>query len=207
MTAPVPSPTIVLGLGNPGAGYADTRHNLGHRVIERLAERSGLRLCEAEPLAGRALAAEFAGPHGAVVLARTRTYMNQSGRAALALARCYGAERPDFLVLHDDADLELGRLRLRPGGGAGGHNGLRSLIDALGGEDFGRLKLGVRGAGREGAELADYVLEPFAADERPTVEALIRLAADAVDCRLAHGLAEAMNRFNGQRAGDAADAG
>lgn len=190
---------IVLGLGNPGARYRATRHNLGFRVVDRLAERRSVRLRAAGELGESALWAEHAGAGGPLVLAKPRLYMNRSGRAAVALCRRYAVSPQQLLVVYDDADLELGRLRVRQTGRAGGHNGVRSIIDALGSEDFPRLKLGVRGAGRQEQELADYVLESFADDEREVVDALVGLAVEAVEEILAAGVTAAMNRYNGLR--------
>jgi PTH1 family peptidyl-tRNA hydrolase len=189
-------PQIVLGLGNPGARYEATRHNLGFRVVEELARRTRTSFHRALPLAGKAWAAEIDGPVGGVVLAKPATYMNRSGRAALALCERYGAEAGAVLVVYDDADLELGRVRLRPFGGAGGHNGMRSLIDAFRTDAFPRLRLGVRGEGREEAELADYVLQPFEPDEEPVAAGLVVLGADAVEAVLRDGLEAAMNAYN-----------
>ena len=189
-------PQIVLGLGNPGARYEATRHNLGFRVVEEVARRARAPFRRAPPLAGQARVASIDGPAGAVVLAQPWTYMNRSGRAARALCEYYGTEAARLLVVYDDADLELGRLRLRPFGGAGGHNGMRSLIDVFGTEDFPRLRLGVRGQGRDEAELADYVLEPFAPEEEPVAARLAGLGADAVEAVLRDGLQAAMNACN-----------
>ena len=142
-----------------------------------------------------------------VVLAKPQTFMNRSGLAAAALCRDRGVDSANLLVVYDDADLALGRIRLRPGGGAGGHNGIRSLIEFLGAGEFGRIKLGVRGVGREGRPLADYVLENFDAEELPLVDRLIDLGADAITAALADGVPDAMNRFNGRSAqGDTRDA-
>jgi len=190
---------IVLGLGNPGAAYRSTRHNMGFWVLDRVAERRGVAFRMAGLLRRYAWVAE-AGP-GPLVLAKPRTYMNRSGRAAAALCRAYGARPGEMLVVHDDADLELGRLRLRRGGGAGGHNGVRSLIEVLGTEEFPRVRLGVRGVGREESELADYVLDEFRERELPVAEALAVLGAEAVAEVIEAGLEAAMNRYNGRRAG------
>ena len=159
--------TIVLGLGNPGVRYRATRHNVGFWVLDHLAERRRVKFRLTSEIFGRAWTAEVEGRSGPLVLAKPRTHMNRSGRAAAALCRRYAAQPDQFLVVHDDADLELGRLRVRPGGRAGGHNGMHSLIDALRTDRLPRVKLGVRGAGRDEEELADYVLEDFASDEVP----------------------------------------
>jgi PTH1 family peptidyl-tRNA hydrolase len=124
--------------------------------------------------------------------------MNRSGRAAVALCARYAVEPSRILLVYDDADLELGRIRLRLQGGAGGHNGVRSTINALRTEQIPRLRLGVRGAGRGEAELADYVLEPFEAAEEPVAAALVDLGVEAVEAVLEKGVEAAMNAYNGR---------
>lgn len=192
--------TIVLGLGNPGEAYRATRHNLGFRTLDRLAARAGARLEARGGLRPDAWWAETRIGEGAVVLAKPRTYMNRSGRAAAALCRTFDVEPGDLVVVHDDADLALGRVRVRRGGATGGHNGLRSLIEVLGSAEFVRVRLGVRGADRDGVDLARYVLEPFAAEEAAVASALTEVGADAVESLLAVGLEATMNRFNGRNA-------
>jgi PTH1 family peptidyl-tRNA hydrolase len=190
--------TVVLGLGNPGERYRRTRHNLGFRVVDRLAERSGARFTV--DVDRRATAAEPTA--GDVVLAKPRTYMNLSGRAAVALCGRYRVTAERLLVVYDDADLVLGRIRIRPRGGPGGHNGLRSLIDALRTDGFPRVRLGVLGRERESTELEQYVLEPFAPDEEPVVEGMVTRAAEAVELILEAGIEAAMNRCNTRTAGE-----
>lgn len=189
---------IVLGLGNPGARYHATRHNLGFWVLDLLAERQGVSLSRRDAITDLALLAEVEVSGQPAVLAKPRTFMNRSGRAGQALQRFFGTALEDLLVVHDDADLELGRLRIRREGSAGGHNGIRSLIASLGGGEFPRIKLGVRGVGRGEGELADYVLDAFAEDERPTAQALAAAGADAVEAVLREGIASAMNLWNGK---------
>ncbi len=189
---------IVLGLGNPGARYGTTRHNLGFRVADVLAARRGVAFRRRDEVTDLALLAETEVGGEAAILAKPRTFMNRSGRAGLALCRSFEVPVEDLIVVHDDADLELGRIRIRRGGSAGGHNGLRSLMAALGTEEFPRVKLGVRGTGREEMDLADYVLEEFEEEERSAADALVVLGADAVEGVLAEGLLAAMNRFNGR---------
>lgn len=191
---------IVLGLGNPGARYRATRHNLGFRVIDRLADLTGVDLRVAEELGGKAWTASAVLGGREVVLAKPRTYMNRSGRAALALCDLHGVTPAELLVVFDDADLELGRVRLRPQGRAGGHRGIASLIDALRSEEFPRLKLGVRGEGREDRELSDYVLDEFEPDERPTAERLVELAVEVVVATVQTDVQTAMNRYNSRSA-------
>jgi len=189
---------IVLGLGNPGARYEGTRHNLGFRVVDELAGRGGVVFRRRDEITDLAWTVEARIGGQDTVLAKPRTFMNRSGRAALALLRRYDQTPAGLLVIHDDADLELGRLRIRPNGRAGGHNGLRSLIAALGSEEFPRIKLGVRGEGRGEADLAEYVLEDFDAGERSTASALVALGADAVEAVLDQGVERAMNLLNGR---------
>jgi PTH1 family peptidyl-tRNA hydrolase len=187
---------IVVGLGNPGDRYRWTRHNLGFRVVDCLAERQGRVFRKTEAL-GRVATTCEPGRDGGTVLAKPRTFMNRSGRAALALLGRYDAAPEDLVVVYDDADLELGRIRVRSAGSPGGHRGVRSLIDALRTDGFPRVRLGVRGEGRDDMELADYVLEAFDPDEIPVSERLVQTGADAVEALLADGIESAMNRFNG----------
>lgn len=193
------SSAIVVGLGNPGQRYRANRHNLGFRVVERLARAAGVELEGAADSGrdARTVEAQLAGR--SVLLAEPCTYMNRSGRAVAALIAGRGTRPEDLVLVFDDADLELGRVRVRLGGGAGGHNGVRSVIETLGSGAFVRVRLGVRGAGRDDGELADYVLEDFAEEELETAEALVRLGADAVTGYLRDGLEPTMNRFNGMR--------
>jgi len=204
---------IVLGLGNPGRRYAATRHNLGWLVVECLARRAGLAL---RPGRGDFHAARWQGPAGAVLLVTPTTFMNRSGEAARQLGALTGLAPARWLVIADDLDLPLGRLRLRARGGPGGHNGLASLIETWGDEGFARLRLGIGrpsaagpGADRpanggqapqpgqgEGDTVA-HVLGGFTAAEAPRAAALIEAAADAVTLVLAEGLERAAGRVNG----------
>ena len=188
---------IVLGLGNPGDRYRLTRHNLGFRVVEHLAERRNGVLRRTESLGRVAWTAEITLAGGDAILAKPRTYMNRSGRAAVALLGQFDAAPEDLVVVYDDADLDLGRVRVRPAGSAGGHNGVRSLIDALRSEGFPRVRLGVRAEGRDDGELADYVLEEFEPDEIPVSDRLVEVGADAVEYVLNEGVEAAMNAYNG----------
>lgn len=191
------SPWIVLGLGNPGEAYRRTRHNAGFRVAESLARELDARWSDEG--ASRVARVELAGRP--LVLACPLTYMNRSGEAAVELCAAEGAATGRLLVVHDDIDLPLGRIRVRPGGGTGGHNGLRSLVDRLGGTEFPRVRLGIRGTGRAGRDLADYVLEPFDEAEESLVDEMIELGTSAVRSVVGEGVAAAMNRCNGPVAG------
>jgi len=190
----------VLGLGNGGARYRDTRHNVGFRVVDCLALRRGLDWGREGDLERRVSVARWAAAEAGPWLARSEGSMNRSGAVAAALCRALGCTPAALIAVYDDVDLALGRLRLRRRGGPGGHNGVRSLIEWLGTEEFPRIRLGVSGAGREGRDLADYVLEPFERDETAAVERLVRLAADAVELALEGDFEQAMNRYNGSDA-------
>ncbi|MBI4232858.1 MAG: aminoacyl-tRNA hydrolase [Chloroflexi bacterium] len=183
---------LLVGLGNPGATYARTRHNAGARCLEYLAARSGI------PMAQRsrhALLGQGILEGAAVVLARPRTYMNLSGEAARYLVDRFGVRPPDLLVLCDDMDLPLGKLRIRPSGSAGGHNGMRSVIAALGNQEFPRLRVGI-GRPPQGLDEVTYVLGHFTPEEEAVMQGVMPRVADAVACILREGLAAAMNRFN-----------
>jgi PTH1 family peptidyl-tRNA hydrolase len=198
---------IVVGLGNPGENYRGTRHNVGFWVLDRLAERSGAAFRADGELRRYAWFAETRLAGTDVLLAKPRTYMNRSGRAVAALCRLYSTEPEELLIVHDDADLEVGRLRIRKGGGAGGHNGVRSLIEVLGVSEFTRFRVGVRGPDRDEEELADYVLSNFNDEDRPVAEEVCDLAADAIEYLLEQGLTATMNRYNGMRVAESNSTG
>jgi PTH1 family peptidyl-tRNA hydrolase len=163
-------------------------------VLDRLAEKQGLSFRASGDLKKYAWSAVAAH---APVYAKPRTFMNRSGRAAAALCRFYSARPEQLLVVYDDADLPLGNMRIRRGGGAGGHNGIKSLIEVLGTSEFPRVRLGVRGEGRDDEDLADYVLDSFELDELQLVGPLIDAGVSAVEEILAQGLEAAMSRYNG----------
>lgn len=184
---------VIVGLGNPGEKYRTARHNTGLNVVAGLARGHGVKL-----RAGRGDFMSGAGRISGreVELVVPLTYMNASGRAVVEVlcSRARGAD--DLLVVCDDVSLPLGRLRFRAGGSDGGHNGLASIIGALGTERFARLRLGVGGA-PEGVDLADYVLEPFEPRELPVVEEMSRRAIAGLEFLLARGIDAAMNEYNG----------
>ncbi|MGC8915860.1 MAG: aminoacyl-tRNA hydrolase [Thermoanaerobaculum sp.] len=185
---------VVVGLGNPGPEYENTRHNVGFRVVEELARRYRVPRFER-----RAYALVAARPGARkLLLVKPTTYMNLSGRAVASLCRDEGLLPQQVLVVVDDVDLPLGQLRLRARGGPGTHNGLRSIVEAVG-ESFPRLRLGVRGQ-EPWQDLAAYVLAPFAEDEREAAEAMVQRAADCVEEALFSGVARAANRFNARGA-------
>jgi PTH1 family peptidyl-tRNA hydrolase len=165
-------------------------------VADRIAERCGVAFTARGDLGRLTWIAETEFGGQRVVLAKPRTLMNRSGQAASALRRKYGAEPAEFIVVYDDADLAFGRVRVRPEGGAGGHNGVRSLMEAAGTNAFPRVKLGVLGEGRHSLDLADYVLGAFHPDERPVVATMVELGADAVAMVLERGVEAAQQAFN-----------
>jgi len=190
---------LIVGLGNPGRRYRLTRHNVGWEVIARLAARVGIRVNEDEGFAevGR-------GTIGTrrVLLARPHTYMNVSGEAVRDLRRRHRLRAEDILVIVDDIDLPLGRVRLRAGGSAGGHNGLKSVIEALGTTEFPRLRVGV-GRPPQGVDPADFVLTRFGAGEEASAQESLERAAEAAELAVTDGLEAAMNRFNARGGDDA----
>jgi PTH1 family peptidyl-tRNA hydrolase len=192
---------LILGLGNPGEEYRDTRHNVGFRVVEELARRWHLAFdrLECNALTAHATLADSEG-NGAVLLAKPQTYMNRSGHAAHCFAERYELDPANVLVVYDEVNLPLGKLRLRRSGSPAGHRGLESILESLRTAQVPRLRLGVAPPGDTrppGEELADFVLSPFAEDEREETEAMIRRAADAVEVWLRDGAEAAMGKFNG----------
>ncbi len=181
---------LVVGLGNPGRKYAGTRHNVGFEIVDALAARHGL---EWEGAPAEALIAKWRGA-GALIV-KPLTFMNLSGHAVGDVLRYFKVEAADLLVIVDEVQLELGRLRTRAKGSAGGHNGLKSLIEQLGTDEFARLRFGV-GRGDARRDLADHVLATFDRDEQPVVIEAIGRAADAAEVFVSEGLGPMMNRFN-----------
>lgn len=184
---------IIAGLGNPGAKYRNSRHNLGFDVADRLAEdiSSGF---SREKFDG--LLAEGRHAQEKILLVKPQTYMNRSGDCIARVARNKIFDPEDLLVIVDDVNLPLGRMRFRAAGSAGGHNGLRSIIERMGTRDFHRLRLGV-GDDRQTGDLADHVLSRFRPGERAAVDELVARAAEAALCWTAQGIVKAMDQYNG----------
>ena len=184
---------LAAGLGNPGDRYAKTRHNLGYRVVDELAARSGERFKKVRFVPADTCEIEEAGEH--VLLAKAHGFMNETGPAFASLARKHHVEPDHVIAVHDDIDLELGALRVKFGGSTAGHNGLRSVGGALRTPDFSRVRLGVgRPPGRTAA--ADWVLKAFAKREEPDVELLVDIGADAVLSLVRDGLEVTQGLFN-----------
>ncbi len=184
---------LIIGLGNPGRRYAATRHNVGWQVMRLIAEREGL-----EFRAGRGdfHAARWSRDRGDALLALPSTFMNRSGRAARQLQELTELGPDSALVVVDDLDLPLGKLRLRAKGSPGGHNGLASLSEAWESDRYPRLRLGIGRPQQDGVGTVEHVLSPFAEEELDTVKTMIEAAADAVSVILEEGTERAMSRFN-----------
>jgi PTH1 family peptidyl-tRNA hydrolase len=186
----VAEPLLVVGLGNPGPDYAKTRHNLGFMVADILADRIGSKFKVHKKSGAEVTTGRLGGR--SVVLAKPRVYMNESGRQVGPLANFYSVAPADVIILHDELDIDFGRIRLKFGGGAAGHNGLRSVTSALGTNDFQRVRIGVgRPPGRKSG--AAFVLENFSAIERPEVPTICEQAADATEMLIELGLEPAQN--------------
>jgi PTH1 family peptidyl-tRNA hydrolase len=182
---------IVIGLGNPGQQYAKTRHNIGWMVLDRLADRAGLSGRARTKDAAATVRGRYQGLE--LLLAKPMTFMNDSGIAVRKILARERAPLPEMLVVVDDFSLPFGKLRFREGGGPGGHNGLRSIIDELGTEGFSRLRIGI---GEPGRGFVDHVLSAFAPEERLRLDELLDAAADAVEAWARDGASRASNRFN-----------
>ncbi|MGD9619781.1 MAG: aminoacyl-tRNA hydrolase [Mycolicibacterium sp.] len=183
-------PMLVVGLGNPGPGYAHNRHNVGFMVAEILADRMGEKFKVHKKSGADVATGRLAGR--SVVLAKPRVYMNLSGRQVGPLAAFYSLPPADVVVIHDELDIDFGRIRLKSGGGEGGHNGLRSVASALGSKDFQRIRIGVgRPPGRK--DPAAFVLENFTTAERAELPTICEQAADATELLIVQGLEAAQN--------------
>ncbi|MBU0676770.1 MAG: aminoacyl-tRNA hydrolase [Verrucomicrobia bacterium] len=184
---------IVVGLGNPGREYERTRHNVGFEVMDRLAAGEDVRFRKSWRVNAR-IAKTSLGPEQ-VQLVKPQGYMNRSGEVVAPLIRKLGKRASDLIVIVDDIDLECGRIRIRAKGGAGGHNGLKSMIGCLGGEEFTRIRVGV-GPRPDGENLVEHVLSAFTAEERRKVDQGIEQAVEAVIHVIEEGVESGMNRFN-----------
>lgn len=185
---------LIIGLGNPGAKYARTRHNIGFLLVEELAARWSASWRDEKEFEARLAAGMISGRKA--LLCQPLTYMNASGEAASSLADYYRIPVERMLVAADDADLPLGEIRLRPSGGTGGHHGLESIEQSLGTSDYARLRLGI-GRGDGLREITGHVLGRFGNSDQTVVRAVIKRAADQVECWLNAGIQQAMNDFNG----------
>lgn len=193
-SGPTAGPWLVVGLGNPGEKYAPTRHNIGHMVVNELAERNSERFTAHKASAAVAeMRLGIGGPK--VILAKPASYMNVSGKPVVALMKFFKIGVDNLIVVHDELDIDFDTLRLKRGGGEGGHNGLKSISQALGAKDYLRVRAGIgRPPGR--MDVADYVLRPFSTTERKDLPLHLDRAADAVEALIANGLTPAQNAFH-----------
>lgn len=183
---------LIVGLGNPGQKYAETRHNIGFMVAERLASRAGIAL-KRNGYQGLYGTGRLAGTEATILL--PQTYMNRSGASVAPASQSLGVAPGDLIVIHDEIDLPFGCLRIKQGGGHGGHNGLRSIVAATGVADYTRLRMGV-GRPPEGGDVSGYVLSRFNALERNLLPEYIDVATDALASVLTEGVPAAMNAYN-----------
>lgn len=188
---------IIVGLGNPTDQYAGTRHNVGFDVIDKLADEYNISV---ETRKGRAFVGSGMIAGRKVLLVKPQTYMNLSGESVRSLVDFYKIDvESELLVIYDDVSLDVGQLRIRKKGSAGGHNGLKNIVQHLGSGDFARIRVGVGGKPDPGYDLADYVLGHFAGEEKKVMEEAVAKAAEAVICMVTDGVDLAMNRFNTPR--------
>jgi PTH1 family peptidyl-tRNA hydrolase len=190
---------LIVGLGNPGKGYAHNRHNVGFRCINHIAKIHSIDIkhhqCQSQVGTGN-----IAGSK--VVLAKPKTYVNLSGDAVNRLMRKYSISINELVVLYDDLDLPLGKIRLRQNGSSGGHKGLKSIISALGSHDFCRIKIGIgrpeqnQSKGHDVEVVVDHVLGDFTAEEEKVLNPAINTATEAIECIIVEGIVSAMNKFN-----------
>ena len=185
---------LIVGLGNPGEKYENTRHNVGFQVVDELAERQN---APVQKLKFKALTNLLTISGEKVLVMKPVTYMNLSGEAVRPAADFYKIPPERILVISDDTALDPGKLRIRIKGSAGGHNGLKSIIQHLGTDQFPRIKIGVGEKPHPDYDMADWVLSKFTGEDLKTIQAAVKKAADAVACYVEHGPDKAMNRFNG----------
>jgi PTH1 family peptidyl-tRNA hydrolase len=183
---------LIVGLGNPGNRYEPTRHNLGFRILDRLARLNEVSVDQPRC---QALVGEWSCGEEKLVFAKPQTFMNHSGLAVENLLREYGAGTRDLVVIYDDLDLPFGRIRIRPSGGAGGHRGIASIIESLAGAEFNRVRVGI-GRPLEGIDPVNFVLQPFGSEELNQLDAVVDRAAEAVTCLVRDGLKRAMDLYN-----------
>lgn len=183
---------VVLGLGNPGRKYARTRHNLGFVVVDQIASENRIAVQKKKH---NSLIGDWQTDEERILLVKPQTFMNRSGEAVRQLFRYFPITIKDVVVIHDDLDLPFGRIRIRLGGGAGGHRGVLSVLETLGEEGFFRVRAGI-GRPPAGIDPTDYVLEPFAPEENSRLGQVVSRAADAVECLLEQGPQRAMETFN-----------
>ena len=188
---------LIVGLGNPGKKYEGTRHNMGFMTADILAERWSVAFSDHKGLAmlGKG-AMNLQGRNVKFFLAKPLTYMNDSGNAVASISAYYQIQPDHVVVIHDDMDLEFGRIKVKAGGSAGGHNGIKNIIAHLGTDVFPRVKVGVGAPSHPDYDMVDWVIGSFSAQERKIVDEALDRALDAAECIISRGMTEAQNRFN-----------
>jgi len=190
---------LIVGLGNPGRGYANNRHNVGFACVNHFARTQGIRFDRKQ---GKARIGTGEVADSKVVLAKPQTYVNLSGQSVSHLIKRFDINLNDLIVIHDDLDLPMGKIRIRQGSSSGGHKGIDSIISSLGSQDFTRLRVGIGRPTTEGfaetseADIVAYVLSNFTPDEKQIIVQVIPRVSEAIYCLLAEGLVAAMNRYN-----------
>jgi PTH1 family peptidyl-tRNA hydrolase len=187
---------LIVGLGNPGKEYAKTRHNCGFRAIDILAEKLN---CKIDKCKFQGLYGQTTWNGTKLFLLKPQTFMNLSGRSILQLSSYFNIPPQRIIVIFDDISLEPGRLRIRANGSAGGHNGIKSIINEVGSQDFPRIKIGVGAKANAEQDLADWVLSTFSASEEKALSSALNNAADAALCIIKDGIPAASNQFNGKQ--------
>jgi peptidyl-tRNA hydrolase, PTH1 family len=189
---------LIVGLGNPGQEYATNRHNIGFLCINHIAKNSHVLLDKKQ---GKARIGTGSISGETMVLAKPQTYMNLSGESVIPLMQRYSVKLEDLIVIHDDLDLPLGKIRIRKGGSAGGHNGIKSIIASLGNQDFVRIRVGIsrpQVEGEKAESIVDYVLGDFTDQDKPVIEDTIKRVGEAVICLITRDLNAAMNKYNSE---------
>jgi PTH1 family peptidyl-tRNA hydrolase len=190
---------LITGLGNPGRNYALNRHNLGFQCINYIAKKHSIPVkqiqCQSKIGKGTIAGAD-------IILAKPRTYVNNSGNAVVSLMKKYRITAEDIVIIYDDMDLPVGKVRIRPNGNSGGHKGIKSIISSLGHKDFCRIKIGIgrpvidQGYEIDENDIIDYVLNNFSNEEQEKIDIALKIAADAVECIVSDGVIVAMNKYN-----------
>jgi PTH1 family peptidyl-tRNA hydrolase len=189
---------LIVGLGNPGTGYKNSRHNLGFKTVDLLCTQIGLHLSDQR---FKSLSTITNYRDKTIILACPQTFMNRSGIAVKHLFTYYKAETKNIMVIHDDIDLGVGRIKITRGGGAGGHHGIESIAYYLGTNMFNRTKIGI-GRPRHNESIEDFVLNPFYDDQKITIKAALHAATEIIESFILHGIEATMNRFNALRTGE-----
>jgi PTH1 family peptidyl-tRNA hydrolase len=187
---------LIVGLGNPGKEYSTNRHNIGFLCVNHFARIHRITFDKKQ---GKARVGKGVAAGNAVVLARPQTYLNASGVSVSQLMQKYKVALEDLIVIHDDLDLPLGKIRIRKGSRAGGHNGIKSIIASLGTQDFVRIRAGIsrpQSGEEDSCSVVDYVLGDFTSEDKPVIEGTLPRVSDAIICLITEGLDTAMNRFN-----------